>query len=126
MLSLIRTLRKTVRTIPGCTDRHDDSVLNWVPPQGVRNVLAWLVGLAGMAGVVGLPAVGDSLDSSVQTGGPLLEGSAGQHTPLSDAECREFGLGHSPLSVAAYPCLSRQVRISALLSCLCSRVGVSQ
>jgi hypothetical protein len=54
-----------------------DSVINWIAPQGAKNALAWAVGLVGAAAVIGVPTVGDSLDSSVQTwalaaGGVLL------------------------------------------------------
>ncbi len=44
-----------------------DSVINWIAPQGAKSVLAGVLALVGVAAVFGVPTVGDSLDSSVQT-----------------------------------------------------------
>ncbi|ERH11038.1 MAG: hypothetical protein J07HX64_02817 [halophilic archaeon J07HX64] len=45
-----------------------NTVINWIAPQGTKSVLASLIGLVGAATVVGIPTVGGSLDSSIQTG----------------------------------------------------------
>ena len=54
-----------------------ERLVNWIAPQGAKNALAWLIGLAGVALHAAVLTVGDSLDSSVQTwalvaGGVLL------------------------------------------------------
>lgn len=45
-----------------------NTVINRIAPQGAKNAIAWLIGLVGAATVVGIPTVGTSLDSSIQTG----------------------------------------------------------
>ena len=44
-----------------------DSVINWIAPHGAKSALAGLLAVVGVAAVFGVPTVGDSLDSSVQT-----------------------------------------------------------
>ncbi len=54
-----------------------ERLVNWIAPQGAKSALAGLLAVVGLAAVIGVPTVGDSLDSSVRTwalaaGGVLL------------------------------------------------------